>query len=229
MAGQPRTRALAVELERRTRDSFEPVEGEPPMRSLDYVCLWIENGQTMKELAAELTRSLKFEVTYGQLRRFLDKTWGETECESKLSISRARASHSMAESALAIVDEPQDTNVGVSRASSRAKSRQWLAERYNRAAYGNDKSASVHISIGSLHLDALRSTVIPHPALVSVVTTMPTLPSEQLEISRVLGNGASEKVEDAQVLSIAPSSQADGAAASGVRGRLGDPEKAPLV
>lgn len=68
-----------------------------------------------------------------------------------------RASHLMVEESLQIVDAEALTSVDVSRAASRAKSRQWIAGKYNRAAYGESREPTVSISIGSLHLDALRA------------------------------------------------------------------------
>ena len=87
----------------------------------------------------------------------------------------------MAEEALSIVDAPADTNVEVSRASSRAKSRMWMAEKWNRQDYGQDKGVTLNISTGSLHLDALRA----FPAKVTgsaqelpnTATVLPALPS----------------------------------------------------
>ena len=50
--------------------------------------------------------------------------------------------------------------------------RQWMAERYNPSKYGQSKGVSVSVTVGSLHLDALRhiSTLVtpaPQQALLS--------------------------------------------------------------
>lgn len=159
MAGRARTHALAEALAERTKDYFELTEilTEDTHSTLDYVADWIESGNTLKELSAELTVELGHEVTYARLMAVLRETHGADGTDQRLSASRARASHSLAETALELVDASAETQVDVSRAASRAKTRQWMAERYNPREYGQQKGVSVSLSIGSLHLDALRA------------------------------------------------------------------------
>ncbi len=160
MAGRVRINALGAELERRTRDAFELNHAEPCLPYLDYVAAWIEDGRTVKELAKDITDSaIGFEVTYAFLMRYLRERW--TETDQRLEEARVRASHSIAETSIELVDAPAYTTVEVSRAASRARARQWIAERYNPKAFGSQKGASVTVSIGSLHLAALQhSTTI---------------------------------------------------------------------
>jgi hypothetical protein len=166
MAGRARAKALADELARRTADYFElsdAIAGEETTHTtLDYVADWVESGNTLKELAASLTTTLEHEVTYARLMATLREEHGAGTVEERLDASRARASHSLAEHALELVDAKADTNVEVSRAASRARTRQWMAERYNPSKYGQSKGVSVSVSVGSLHLDALRhlSTIV---------------------------------------------------------------------
>lgn len=173
MAGRARANALREELAKRLAEYFEPEEGEPQPTALDYVCARVEGGTTTKALAQELTQSIGYEVDYAMLIRHLSAAFGAERTDQEIDTARARASHLHVETALEIVDEPQHDAAGVSRAASRARQRNWMAERQNRKGYGQDKGVSVSISVGSLHLDALRAAT----ARVSAVPEQHALPS----------------------------------------------------
>jgi hypothetical protein len=158
MAGHSRREAIYSELAKRTRDTFgEDDEAEVQPTALDYVCQWLENGQTLKALAAEVTSKLHVEVSPALLQRALGARYSQDITERAIDAARSRASHQYAEDALSIVDQPADTQVEVSRAASRARARQWLAEKYNPRAYGSSKDVTVAINIGTLHLAALQA------------------------------------------------------------------------
>ena len=185
MAGRARAKALAEALQARTTEYFE---ADPTQTTLDYVADWVESGNTLKELAASLSTALEHEVTYARLMACLTEQHGAGPVEARLKASRARASHSMAEQAIQLVDAPADSNVDVSRAASRARTRQWLAEKWNRAEYGQQRDVSVSISVGSLHLDALRAPTARATAIVTP-SPVPALPSTALgdeEIAQVV-------------------------------------------
>lgn len=155
MAGRARTNAILDSLEKRRRDHFED---DSDSTTLDYLCEWIANGHTLKALAQELTDELHFEVWAESLHRIIRRQFGDDRADKALTEARARASHGFAEEALELVDRADDTSsAAVSKASSQARSRQWLASKWNRKDYGDDKGVSVNVSISSLHLDALRS------------------------------------------------------------------------
>lgn len=198
MAGRARTKALLDALQARTRDYFEvtdAVSDDEPHTILDYVADWIESGNTIKELAADLTTTLDHEVTYARIMAVLRAEHGSESTDLALDASRARASHSLAETAMEIVDAPADSNVDVSRAASRARTRQWMAERYNPAKFGSQKGVSLNVSIGSLHLDALRAV----PARVATLVTgtpqhaLPSSPHNTHDMGEVVAvHGVSE-------------------------------------
>jgi hypothetical protein len=165
MAGRARYIALTDELNRRVADTFdpEPADQHQP-NALDYVCHWMESGKTAKGLAADLSAKLAFDVDYAMLLRYLRNTFGEGATESAMDVSRARASHSLAEDALELIDAAdKDSSSAVSKASSQARSRQWMAERYNPSRFGQKTQQTVSISIGALHLEALKA----HPKNVT--------------------------------------------------------------
>lgn len=199
MAGRARLNALRDELEKRTRDYFDvdPVNiamgTEHVPSHLDYVCARIESGTTAKTLAKELSDPLGYELTYERLARYLRDTFGPERVANALDEARIRASHCYAEEALEIVDAPAYDSVTVQQARARANQRNWMAERYNPSRFGGQKGVSVNVSIGSLHLDALRSRpaeVTGMPAstggmLTSHMTSIPqAVDAEVLSVSR---------------------------------------------
>jgi hypothetical protein len=179
MAGRARTKALAELLDTRAAEYFEIdyINGDDPRSSLDYVCEWVESGNTLKELAASLSTELEHEVTYARLMAVLREQHGAQACDAALESSRRRASHSLAETAMELVDAPADSNVDVSRAASRARTRQWMAERYNPQQYGQSKGVSVTVTVGSLHLDALRAVPARATAIVTGSPEQHALPA----------------------------------------------------
>lgn len=191
MAGYARRDAISSELARRTSQTFMvEADDEAIATTLDYVCMWLENGQTLKALAAELQAKLHLEVSPGLLQRTLDRQYGQDNVAAALSSARVRASHNYAEQAIELVDAPAETQVEVSRAASRARSRQWLAERYNPREYGGKQEATVTINIGSMHLAALQHARPNMPMLQ---------PSTGASIG-VLASSSVTLVEDAQVV-----------------------------
>lgn len=163
MAGRARRTALADELEKRTLDYFDvdPVDvaigNTTQPTQLDYICARIESGTSTTKLAGELSAVLNFDVSYERLMAYLREEYGREHAESELRSARSRASHSLAEEALDLVDAPATDSVAVQRARNRAHSRYWLAERYNPERFGQSKQTNVSISLGVLHLDALRA------------------------------------------------------------------------
>jgi hypothetical protein len=158
VAGRARTNAIADALDSRVASYFEPEDGDPQYTRLDYVCCWLAEGKTVKSLAQELTDSLHFEVWAETLLRQLRRDYGEGAVDSALDAARARASHSLAEEALDLVDKAdRDSSSAVSKAQAQARSRQWMAERYNPGRFGSNKGVSVSISVSDLLLDALRA------------------------------------------------------------------------
>lgn len=186
MAGQPKRRAMIEQLEKRTRDYFED---DPTPSHLDYIACWIENGQTIVSLAADLSTDLGFHVGREFISTHLRRTFGEEAVDARLSNARAYASHCMAEQALTIADGTFETQVDVSSAALSLKARQWTAERWNRKEYGQSKDVNVAVSITSLHLSALQSVTnivtdgVQQPSIGS--GEVRALPSQVVEAQQV--------------------------------------------
>lgn len=155
MAGRARFQALKEELSQRTAQTFL-LDADPEAKThLDYVCDWLEDGRTMKQLAQDLTDTLGFELSATRLKAYLLEAFGD-QTHDRLDQARKGAADAYAETAIAIADEDAETTVAVSRNASRMRSRQWLAERYNPQRYGQAKGLSLTINTGQLHLEALR-------------------------------------------------------------------------
>lgn len=154
MAGRPKRRAMIEELERLTKDYFD--EETSTHTHLDYVAAQTENGLTLTELAENITGRVQTEISREMLSTYLRSAFSDTE--ARLTEARAFASHTLVEQAIKYVDAPAYSTVAVSRAASRARARQWTAERWNAREMGQNKQAGVTFNIGALHLSALRMT-----------------------------------------------------------------------
>lgn len=195
MAGRARTNALADELDKRVADYFEPEDGDPAYSRLDYVCCWLAEGKTVKALAQDLTDTLHFDVWAETLLRHLRRDYGDQKTDDALDVARARASHSLAEDALDLVDKAdRDSSSAVSKAAAQARSRQWMAERYNPSRFGQSKGVNVSISVGTLHLDALRA--VPNAVTGSALHAIATVqsqdhaPANALSVHQIASSGS---------------------------------------
>lgn len=155
---------------------------------LEYVVLWLESGGSVLALSEELSASCGVEISRGMVTRYLE-TWGD---EGRQAIARARELGADAKVDLAesILSQPYPTRDAMQAAKYRADVLLWRAERESRKQYGRDAGPTVHISFGSLHLQALMAPaeVIEHGASAPKVLT-----------SHV---NATSQVDDAQEVSI---------------------------
>jgi hypothetical protein len=175
MVGQPKKNAMIDALEDRKRDYYHDEPEGYTRTTLDYVSAWIADGHTLKQLAFEIGTKLGYEVGRERISVYLRDTFGAAEVGESFANARVRASYSLVEDALELVDAPADDTVEVSRAAQRAKARQWTAERYNQRELGTQKGVTVNITPGSLHLDALRSVPARATAIVTPSPEQPLL------------------------------------------------------
>lgn len=105
------------------------LEGAPEFPSRPYIYRWIHHGGEERERAWEEAKEI--------------------------------AAHCHVEDSGEILDDAQHvtTSAEASMAKARAEHRKWLAGVFNREDYGEKKEeVGVNVSIGALHLDALRSS-----------------------------------------------------------------------
>jgi len=110
-------------------------------------------------------------------RRALDRWIDENDYHSIITRARVEAASHLACETLAIADGMDVGNA--QRDVQRIRTRQWLAERWDRKTYGTDKAQSVNISIQGLRMEALR-----HVEVVEELSTdrMQKLSTEQVQL-----------------------------------------------
>jgi hypothetical protein len=150
LAGAPKKQLVARELEQRTRVEFPD---EPEATHLDYVEYWQSCGKTLNSLAEEMGLG----QDNGEfITRCLRKVFGTEEVSGRLERARARGAHFLIEQASTIADQATEEGLGVARL--RVQNKQWTAEKWNAREFGGRQGgATVNISIGTLHLDALQT------------------------------------------------------------------------
>ncbi len=177
MAGQPKLRALLEALQRRkARDE------QPELDDLEYVAQCVEGGETMLDICRELKEACGFaptDISDDKLRRYLKAKYGDRFTE-RMDPAKREGASSKVEEAQRIVDDARETTEGIRKAESRAKTRQWEAERANREKFGGSPKMQVNLAVGSYHLDALRKRVRP-PAEMAQLVEKASEASEQPE------------------------------------------------
>jgi hypothetical protein len=163
MAGQPRKRAMILELEQRTRSYFEDDEHTV----LDYVVAWTEEGGTLVKLAAEIAEDVREckDLTSGQISTYLRSVFGEAQVKPRLDLARARGAHALAEKNL---EATQLVKFKDDVPAAKLKSDQvaWIAGKWNRPDFGEPRAGmNVNINIAQLHLDAMRQRNVQHSVL----------------------------------------------------------------
>jgi hypothetical protein len=93
-------------------------------------------------------------VQLGVSKKALTEWIDRPENEGFLSRVRARAADHLVSETIEIADETSIEEV--QKARLRVQTRQWVAERWNPAAYAQNKMPSVTVNLANLRLDALR-------------------------------------------------------------------------
>jgi predicted transcriptional regulator len=144
MPGRPALHKLAE----RIADAAAAVGASPD----EYVCSLVADGESVKQVAGRfgVSRSmvydwLRMDPTGEREQRFQDARRASAEVHAD------RAGEVLEELDPLIVTAPM-----VQLANSRSNYYRWMAEVRDREAYGSKPSVAVNVSLGSLHLDALR-------------------------------------------------------------------------
>lgn len=140
MPGQPKMRALTQKI-----DELE--------RGEDEIFERIADGEFMGKIAQSLG------VSRPMLYYWIKK--GGEERQEKFDTAKQISADTLVEDGMEILDSPLDFGDHSGEPAlrkARAAYRQWLASKRNRKDYGDDKQpgVNVHLSVGELHLDALR-------------------------------------------------------------------------
>ena len=93
-------------------------------------------------------------VALGISKKALTEWMALPEQEGFISRVRARAADNLVGQMIEIADESEIEEVN--KARLRVQTRQWVAERWNPAAYAQSKTPSVQVNLSGMRLDALR-------------------------------------------------------------------------
>ena len=93
-------------------------------------------------------------VALGISKKALTEWMALPEQEGFISRVRARAADNLVGQMIEIADEGEIEEVN--KARLRVQTRQWVAERWNPAAYAQTKMPSVQVNLSGMRLDALR-------------------------------------------------------------------------
>lgn len=115
------------------------------------MCAQVASGRTLAALAEDVSEVMGEECSRGMLSTWLN---GSPDRKQALAQARETAADALADEAL---DTARSTVESNSRANAlRIKALQWQASKLNRSVYGDTPTVAVGLSIGDLHLDALR-------------------------------------------------------------------------
>jgi hypothetical protein len=129
----------------------------------EMIFLMFEEGKSISDIC----------IGMGVSKRALDIWIEDNDYSAKITRARTLAADKFACELVTIADSVDDANQG--KAGYQIKTRQWLAERWDRKTYGTDKAQAVNISIQGLRMEALR-----HVEVVEQLSTdaMPKLSTE---------------------------------------------------
>ena len=133
MAGQPIKRQMLADIEK--SGGFQNI--------LDR----ISSGENMTTIARG----------FGVSRNLLVNTlYKDPKQKALLQGARKVRGHALAEQALDIIDNVEESPNAISKAREQANLRKWMAGCDNPESYGQ-KQSMINISVGDLHIDALRN------------------------------------------------------------------------
>lgn len=149
MAATPKRRRVRAALLNRAHSAIGPEASE-----LDYVIAYVQDGGMVASLAEELATELGESVSRSFLSMVVHRL--TDDATDRITAARREGAHALAEEAVTIVDGAPDTREGIQKAKLRADLRTWLASRWNASEFGEQAKTRINISVGQLHIDALR-------------------------------------------------------------------------
>ena len=159
MSGSPKYKRITAVIDKYTAEMFGEDADETP---LDFLCVWLESGRTMIDLAETVAKDLG-EIVYAaqisQMGRKLEAA-GQAEAagprgrKSRIDQARRWGAMSLAEQSLGFLDKATPKTARL--AEARAKGRQWLAERFDPERFGAKQAPTtqVNLNLSGQHLAA---------------------------------------------------------------------------
>jgi len=205
VSGSPKYKRITAVIDKYTAEMFGEDADETP---LDFLCVWLESGRTMIDLAETVAKDLG-EIVYAaqisQMGRKLEAAGqagaagppaGQAEAagprgrKSRIDQARRWGAMSLAEQSLGFLDKATPKTARL--AEARAKGRQWLAERFDPERFGAKQAPTtqVNLNLSGQHLAAFAQ-------LTQLRLTQPEAQSDAI---------APAIEQPAEVLSIEPAS-----------------------
>lgn len=152
--------------------------------ALEYVLAYLAGGGTWAQLARSIGTAQGFEgddeVGRNTVRDVAEKL--AEDAPARLAAARVHGGNAMAEQTLDIADAATEADVRV--AELRIKQRQYLAGTLNPALRPN-QGASISISFGGMHIDALRQRQITATATLTPHDSVKQIPSQVVDAEEV--------------------------------------------
>lgn len=181
MAGHARRRAVrSILLAEAAR------ELGPNADALDYLCYRIENGTTQKEIAAEITAVLDYVVRSSLVRAAAVEGHDAGAASERLTQARARGAGELVEEAKELIDNVAPDRDAIAKAKAQSEVRQFIASRWDRTNWGEQRQQVTNVSIGNLHIEALRSQRLRARATVAAEQVSEVAEAVVEEITEVL-------------------------------------------
>lgn len=164
----------AARLRRPAAAALSPVaQAVLRMGGEDAILEQIASGVTLTKIAKEGNAS------YQNLLLWFQRQPARHE---KYKQARVRSAGALADQAMDVVDDadiskPETANAAIRKAEKQAEIRKWRAGLANRAEYGNQEAGNLNVTIGALHLNALRKLGGPQP--------MPILEGEVISVETI--------------------------------------------
>ena len=129
----------------------------------DMIWAMIEGGKSLTEICIEMGISRK------ALERWIDENDPDGD---KIARARARAADELVTETLSIADRSDPEHAAHTRV--RIQARQWVAERWNRKAYGTQNGPQININIQDLRMNALRHVEVVEDLSTEVTPKLST-------------------------------------------------------
>ena len=129
----------------------------------DMIWAMIEGGKSLTEICIEMGISRK------ALERWIDENDPDGD---KIARARARAADELVTETLSIADRSDPEHAAHTRV--RIQARQWVAERWNRKAYGTQSGPQININIQDLRMNALRHVEVVEDLSTEVAPKLST-------------------------------------------------------
>lgn len=139
---------------------------EPPAAPtiLDYVCYRVAGGDSLRQITKEMSVACARPIPVDWLASNLRREYHDYE--ARIREARRIGAYALVEEALDLIEEADATPEAFRKAQVQADVRRWLAERYARDDFGPASRATRTLSVGTLHLEALRrreALTLPNP------------------------------------------------------------------